>query len=83
MNRSMIGRKVILKAYSQERHFGPTKSPRGAKYDISPLKLARVLGKDPIEKLLGQRKQWSDSPLSPQLKLPALYELSPMGGVPI
>ena len=48
-----------------------------------PLKLAGVIGGNHIGKLLGQGQQWSDSPLSPQLRLPALYKLSLMGGDPI
>ena len=48
-----------------------------------PLKLAGVLGGDPIGQLLGQGQQWRDVPLSPQLRLPALYGLSPMGGDPV
>ena len=46
---------------------------------VLPLKLARVIGGDPIGKLLGQGKQWSDIPLSPQLRLSSLYGVSPMG----
>ena len=34
-------------------------------------------------KLLGQGQWWRLSPLPPQLSLPALYELSSMGGVSV
>lgn len=47
------------------------------------LKLSGALGGVPIEQLLGRGKQWSDRPLSPQLRLPTLYGISPMGGASI